>query len=158
DVVLTYRDLAKPDPATLVDVLRLQRLARALGGERDYMDAAQSFTSAGLAGESKSVLDEGVSTRMVDPAKPAFKAAIVAATRAAATARTRLPALRKAGTVAAGDQLLSFGDYAAAADSYRAALLNGAADANIANTRLGIALALAGRKPEAQAAFGAVTG
>src|SRR5206468_2522574 len=65
DVVLTYRDLAKPDPATLVDTIRLQRLAKGLGGERDYLDAAQNFTSAGLAGETRSVLDEGVSTRMV---------------------------------------------------------------------------------------------
>src|SRR3954470_3957980 len=158
DVVLTYRDLAKPDPATLLDAIRLQRLARGLGGERDYLDAAQNFTTAGLAGETRSVLDEGVTAHMVDPAKPASKAAIVAATRSATTARTRLPTLRKATSVEAADQLLSFGDYAAAAEIYRAALQKGGADANIVNTRLGIALALAGRKPEAQAAFGAVTG
>src|SRR3954451_9136010 len=99
DVVLTYRDLAKPDPATLLDAIRLQRLAKGLGGERDYLDAAQNFTSAGLAGETRSVLDEGVSTRMVDPAKPATKAAILAATHSATAARTRLPALRKAATI-----------------------------------------------------------
>jgi tetratricopeptide (TPR) repeat protein len=158
DVILSYRDLAKPDPQTLVDTIRLQRLAKALDGERDYMDAAASFTAAGLPGEAHSVLEEGVSTRMVDPIKPASKAAIAAAAHAATLARARLPRLRTAGTVEAGDQLLSFGDYAAAASAYQAALQKPAADPNLVNTRLGIALALAGRKAEAQAAFGAVTG
>jgi tetratricopeptide (TPR) repeat protein len=158
DVILVYRDAAKPDPASLVDAIRLQRLAKGLGGERDYLDAAQSFTAAGLPGESRSLLDEGVAARMVDTDKAAFKAALVAATRSAAAAKTRLASLRAAGTLAAGDQLLSFGDYAAAADAYRAALAKGAADANIVNTHLGIALALAGRRPEADAAFGAVGG
>jgi tetratricopeptide (TPR) repeat protein len=158
DVILTYRDLAKPDPQILVDTIRLQRLAKALSGERDYMDAAQSFTAAGLPGEARSVLEEGVSTRMVDPAKPASKAALLAATHATVAARARLPRLRAAGTVEAGDQLLSFGDYAAAASAYQGALQKPGADPNLVNTRLGIALALAGRKAEAQAAFGAVTG
>jgi predicted negative regulator of RcsB-dependent stress response len=158
DVVLTYRDIAKPDPAALVDVIRLQRLAKGLDGERDYMDAAQSFTAAGLPGEAKSVLDEGVAAHMVDPVKPASKAAILAATRAAAAARAKLTALRRAGTVDAGDQLLSFGDYAAAAEAYQAALQKAPADANLVNTRLGIALALADRRAEAATAFGAVAG
>ena len=47
---------------------------------------------------------------MVDPAKPAAKAAIAAATRSAATARTRLPALRKAGTIEAGDHWILIGN------------------------------------------------
>jgi tetratricopeptide (TPR) repeat protein len=158
DAMLIYRDTDKPDPATAVDALRLQRLAKGLGGERDYMEAAQTFTTAGLPGEARSVLEEGVSTRMLDPLKPAAKAAILAATRAATTGRARLAALRGAATVGSGDQLLSFGDYAAAASAYQAALQSGAADANLVNTRLGIALALAGRRPEAAAAFGAVTG
>jgi tetratricopeptide (TPR) repeat protein len=158
DAMLIYRDIDKPDPAALVDAIRLQRLARGFGGERDYMDAASGFTAAGLPGESRSVLDEGVTAKMVDPAKPAFKAAILAATRGATAGRAKLAALRRAGTLEAGDQLLSFGDYAAAADAYAAALQKGGADANLVNTRLGIALALAGRRPEAQAAFGAVAG
>lgn len=158
DVILTYRDIVKPDPATLVDVIRLQRLTKGLDGERDYMDAAQTFTAAGLPGEAKSVLDEGVASRDVDPAKAAFKAAILAASKGATAGRAKLPALRRAATVAAGDQLLSFGDYAAAITAYQGALPGPGADANLVNTRLGIALALAGRKAEAATAFGNVTG
>lgn len=158
DAMLIYRDIAKPDPATAIDALRLRHLAKGLGGERDYMEAAQAFTTAGLPGEARSVLEEGVSSHMIDPLKPAAKAAILAATHAATTARARLPGLRGAATVEAGDQLLSFGDYETAASAYQRALQNGAPDPNLVNTRLGIALALAGRRAEATAAFGAVTG
>ncbi len=158
DAILAYRDLAKPDPETWLDAIRLQRMSKALGGEHDYMDAAQAFTTAGLPAEARSVLEEGVSERMVDPKKPAALAAIAAATHATTVARVRLAALRGAGTAAAGDQLLSFGDYTAAATAYQAALQNGGADPNLVNTRLGIALALAGRKAEAASAFGAVAG
>ncbi|HEX5183948.1 MAG TPA: hypothetical protein VFW19_12465 [Allosphingosinicella sp.] len=158
DAILIYQDSAKPDPATAVDALRLQRLAKGLGGERDYMAAAQAFTAAGLPGEAKSVLEEGVATHMLDAHKPATRAAILAATKAAAAARLRLARLRGTTSVAAGDQLLSFGDYAAAATAYQGALSKAGADPNLVNTRLGIALALAGRRTEAAAAFGAVTG
>ena len=55
------------------------------------------------------------------------------------------------------DAYFSYGQYAQAAELYRAALQKGA-DANLANTRLGAALALAGQRAEAEAAFRAVTG
>ncbi|HEX8668855.1 MAG TPA: hypothetical protein VF727_10855 [Allosphingosinicella sp.] len=166
DALLVYRDYAQPDPAALVDTFRLMRLSHALAGERDYMEAAQAFTGAKLPGESRSVFEEGVSGRVVDPAKGTFKEAIAASTRAATAARGKLAALRTAATGAAtggpaldaGDQFLSFGDYAAAVDLYQAALQKGGADASAVNTRLGIALALAGRRAEAETAFRAVSG
>ncbi len=158
DAILIYRDAAKPDPATSLDALRLQRLAKGLDGERDYMDAAKTFTTAGLPGEAHSVLAEGVETKMLDPLRPETRTAVTAATRAATLERAHLVALRHAGTVAAGDQLLSFGENAAAIEAYQAALQKGAADPNLVNMRLGIALALAGRRTEATAAFAAVTG
>jgi Flp pilus assembly protein TadD len=45
-----------------------------------------------------------------------------------------------------------------AAALYRAAIEKGSIDANVANTRLGIALARAGQRAEAEAAFRAVGG
>ena len=56
--------------------------------------------------------------------------------------------------------MLHFGHglYAEAAELYRAALQKGGEDPNLVNTRLGAALALAGRRPEAEAALRAVTG
>ena len=58
----------------------------------------------------------------------------------------------------AGDAHMGFGEYAAAVELYQAALQKGGEDANLVNTRLGAALALAGRRAEAEAAFRAVTG
>ena len=166
DAVLTYRDIAKPDAAGQLDAMRLLRLSKGMAGERDYLEAAQTFQTAGLAGESRSVLDEGVNTRMVDPAKAAFKEAIAAATRSAVAEKAKLSSLQSGAMAAAtgapalqaGDVFLGAGNYTAAADLFRAALQKGGADANVVNTRLGTALALAGRKAEAEAAFRAVTG
>ncbi|TFI60306.1 hypothetical protein E2493_00935 [Sphingomonas parva] len=166
DTILLYRDFAKPDQAATLDAERLLRLSRALAGERDYLEAAQAFESANLSGEAQSVFQEGVAAKMVDPAKASFKEAIATSTKRAGAAKAKLAGLRTAaasaatGTAAltAGDQHLSFGDYAAAAELYRAALTKSGVDTATANTRLGIALALAGRRAEADAAFRAVTG
>lgn len=166
DALLTYRDIAKPDAAGQLDAIRLLRLSRGMAGERDYLEAAQTFDTAGLAGESRSVLDEGVNTKMVDPAKAAFKEAIATATRKAAAEKAKLSTLQAGATAGAtgapalqaGDVFLGAGNYTAAADLFRTALLKGGVDAGVANTRLGTALALAGRKAEADAAFRAVTG
>lgn len=166
DAVLTYRDIAKPDPQARLDLVRLARLAKGLGGERDYLDAAQTFDAAGIASESKSVLDEGVAARMVDPAKATFKEALTAATRKAAADRPKLAGLQATALAAptgapalqAGDMFLGSGNYAVAAELFRAALQKGGVDAGTANIRLGTALALAGRKAEAEAAFRAVAG
>lgn len=166
DAVLTYRDVAKPDPAGKLDLVRLARLAKGLAGERDYLDAAQTFDAAGIPGESKSVLDEGVAARMVDPAKAAFKEALAGATRKAAAAKPKMAGLQATALAAAtgapalqaGDMFLGAGNYAVAAELFRAALQKGGVDAGTANIRLGTALALAGRKAEAEAAFRAVAG
>jgi tetratricopeptide (TPR) repeat protein len=166
DAVLTYRDIAKPDAAGQLDAIRLLRLSKGIAGERDYLEAAQTFQNAGLAGESRSVLDEGVNTRMVDPAKATFKEAIAAATRSAAAEKAKLSSLQSGAMAAAtgapalqaGDVFLGAGNYTAAVDLFRAAIQKGGTDPNVVNTRLGTALALAGRKAEADAAFRAVTG
>lgn len=166
DALLVYREIGAPDPETNIDTYRLMRAADALSGERDYMLFADTLDKRGLTGETSAVLDEGVRKGMLDSAKAEVKAFV---TRASARAKEDRPALAgeqatalgaAAGTQAAkiGDTLLGFGDYAKAAELYRAALQKGSVDANQVNTRLGIALALAGQKAEAESAFRAVTG
>lgn len=166
DAALLQRDAVKADQEAALDAWRLQRAAHALAGERDYLQFAQSLNGVGLAGESKAVLDEGVSAKMVDPGKATFKELIVASGKRAAADRAGLSA-REAKAMAAatgaealkaGDALLGTGDYAKAATLYRAALQKGGVDPNLANTRLGIALTRAGQAAEAEAAFRAVTG
>ena len=57
-----------------------------------------------------------------------------------------------------GDAYFGYREFAPAIELYRAALQKGGQDANLVNTRLGAALALAGQRAEAEAAFRAVTG
>jgi tetratricopeptide (TPR) repeat protein len=166
DALLIYRDVAAPDPTATIDAWRLMRSAKALAGERDYLQFAQALDAAGNPAEAKAVLDEGVSARMVDPAKGTFKELIASTSKGAAAGRSGLSARQTAAMAAAtgtealsvGDASFGAGDYAKAATLYRTAAQKGAVDPNLANTRLGIALALAGQRGEAEAAFRTVTG
>jgi hypothetical protein len=165
DALLDYRELAPADPALALDIRRLMRAADAIGGERDYLEFANLLGSAGLPGEAKALLDDGVTRGVLDTGKPAIAAAIAGVARRAAADRAALPGLRSraaAGTgtqaLAAGDACFAFGQYAEAASLYAAALQKGGEDPNLVNSRLGAALALAGRRPEAEAALHAVTG
>lgn len=166
DAVLVQRDALKGDAEASLDTWRLQRLANALGGERDYLMFAQGLSGAGLAAESKAVLDEGVSAKMVDPTKATFKELILASGKRAAADKAGLNAQQTkamaaasgAGALKAGDAFLGAGDYSKAATLYRAALQKGSVDPNVVNTHLGIALARAGQAAEAETAFRAVTG
>jgi hypothetical protein len=165
DAMLIYRELA-PDPALAVDIGRLMRASQALAGERDYVEVAEAFASANMVGEAKAVIDEGVSRNMVETARIPPRLAPRIAARAVAADRAALPGLRaRAQAAAAGgparaaaDNHFAYGQYAEAAELYRLALQKGGEDANLVNSRLGAALALAGRRPEAEAALRAVTG
>ncbi|HYJ53435.1 MAG TPA: hypothetical protein VEW04_09715 [Allosphingosinicella sp.] len=165
DALLVYRDVAAVGDAELrLDIGRLMRASGALAGERDYLEAAQALTTAS-PGEAKTVLDDGASRQMLDATKPAVAQAIAAANRQATATRATLPRLRTqaaAGTAAqaraAGDAHFAAGQYAEAAQLYGLALQKGGEDPNLVNSRLGASLALAGRRPEAEAALHAVTG
>jgi len=165
DAVLVHRDFMKTDEAASLDLMRLLRSAKAMAGERDYMELAQTLSGRGFNRESKAVLDEGVSAKMVDPTKPVSKALITASGKAA-TSKASLAGLETKAVAAAtgaealgaGDAFFGNGDYAKAAELYRTALQKGAVDANVASTRLGMALALAGQRTEAEAALRTVTG
>ena len=165
DALLTYRQVAAADPALDLDIRRLIRASGALAGERDYLEFAQALRT-GNPGEAKAVLDEGVSRGMLDSTEARVRSAITAATRPASAERTGLPRQRTQAMAAAtgalaraaGDASFGHGQFAEAAELYRAALQKGGEDPNLVNTRLGAALALAGRRAEAEAAFRSVTG
>jgi hypothetical protein len=166
DALLSYRTVSQADAALSLDVLRLMRASQALSGERDYLELVEALVQAGLPGEAKAVLDEGVSRGMLDPAEPRVRQQATALTTRStqsrnglARARTQALAATSADSaVAAGDAHLGFGQYAPAVELYQAALQKGGQDASLVNSRLGMALALAGRRSEAEAAFRAVTG
>ncbi len=166
DAIITYRELHKLDADTDIDMLRLLRTAKGLKGERDYYEYAEAVYLK-YPGEGKSVIDEGVASGMVkltpggnfkmmadqsNSRVAADKADLASASKAARAAATGKSA------AATADSYLGYGDYSNAIDLYNVALQKGGVDPNVVNTRLGTALARAGRKDEAKAAFAKITG
>ena len=166
DVLLMQRELQPGDAATNLDLFRLIRAAKALGGERDYFELATALASAGHPAEATAVIDEGASARMVDTGKGAARDILTRANPRIAQDKALLAGLQSRGmsdpsgmaALKAADALMGNGDHAKAATFYRAALEKGAPDSNLVNTRLGMALALAGQRSEAEAALRAVSG
>lgn len=166
DALLIYRDSTTLDTMGHIDLLRLMRASGSLAGERDYYEMAHALNDGGFPGEAKAILDEGVSKRAIDSKKAVFSELIGLVGKRAAGDRATLAAeAAKAATAAngslalkIGDAYYGYGDYAKAAELYRTALQKGSVDANLVNTRLGMALALGGQRAEAETAFRAVTG
>jgi len=153
------------DPDQRLDVLRLMRASKAMGGESDYLQYADVAQRRGLPGEVKSVIDEGRASGKVTKTNAAINQLYTTASAQEkaevplATEEKRATAAPK-GNVAqqTGDAYLGTRNYPKAVELYRLALQKGGVDANVVNTRLGIALALSGQKAEAKTAFAAVTG
>ena len=159
DALIIYRDVNRIEPDQELDLNRLMRTAGALKGERDYMDYVMA-TYLKFPGEAKAVLEEGSAAGYVNlgAGNPKEIYAIVKGKIAADKASlSKAPSTGKS-ALANGDAYLGYGDWAAAADLYRMALAKGGVDANVVNTRLGMALARAGQKDAAKQAFSQVTG
>ncbi|TVV72601.1 tetratricopeptide repeat protein [Sphingomonas solaris] len=166
DAIITYRDLHKVDSDTDLDMLRLLRTAKGLKGERDYYEYAEAVYLK-FPGEGKAVINEGVAAGMVKLAPGSnFKMMSDASNSRSAADKADLASATKAAKASANgksaaataDSYLGYGEYAPAIELYNVALQKGGVDANVINTRLGMALAKAGRKDEAKAAFAKVTG
>ncbi len=164
--LVIYRDSANLDNQTLIDLFRLMHDTKALAGERDFFEYATLAITGALPGEAKTVIEEGFATGAVSKSSravaerltdanakiPSDKASVVSdEKRAPAAADGRLAANT-------GSAYLAYGDYAKAIDLFRLAQKKGGIDADVVNTRLGIALARSGQKDDARAAFQAVTG
>ena len=98
----------------------------------------------------------GRCARDADHRQPPHRARI--ARRCPASAPARSPPRRPRRARRTADAYYGYGQYAKAAALYRAALQKGGEDPNLVNLRLGIALAQAGNRAEAETAFRAVTG
>lgn len=163
NLIAVYGGPSTQDKQHTLDYLRLLRQARLLtaGG---YEQLGFLLNESGLPGEAKDALEEGSRTGVAKG--PNISSMLASATaripddRASLTADVAKARTAPTGTVAlrTANALLGYGDYAQAIELYRAALSKGGVDADLVNTRLGIAFARAGRKAEAEAAFKAVTG
>lgn len=166
DSLRIYQQSSGLDDSDLIDVMRLARATKALAGESDYFRYANALMLKGFPGEAKAVMDEGFASGSIKKTSPTFAGLYAKATanavgdRAglAAAAKTALAAPTARQAMVNADAYLGYGDYAKAAELYRAALTKSGVDKDTANLRLGIALAGAGDKAGATAALNAVSG
>jgi tetratricopeptide (TPR) repeat protein len=167
DSVLIFRDTNNLDAAADLDVLRFMRASGSLAGERDWYDLIDGLYKGGNYAEAKAALDDGTAKKMIDPKKAAFSELIrLANARMAAGDKASLPGEQTKAMAAAtgvsavkiGDAFYGYGEHAKAIALYRAALAKGGVDANLVNTRLGMALLASGDKAGAEAAFKSLTG
>ncbi|MGI8612127.1 MAG: tetratricopeptide repeat protein [Sphingomicrobium sp.] len=166
DALRIYRKVGKPDEATTLDTLRLARAAGALEGDGDFHVYAFAASNTAAVGEARAVIDEAIAAKHIDPAKPLFKDIIATLRADRSMSREALPELAKNAladpaarlAVRTADALYGYGEYAKAAELYRATLTKTGADSSLVNLHLGMALARAGDKAGATAALNAVTG
>ena len=156
---------ARLDNQQKIDLFRLMRASGGLADQYFYIEYAQKAQNAGLPLEARAVLQEGLANGKIPAGNTEVKAMQVELTRAIAAEGNLATLETKAGAAAngslagqTGDAYLSTGNYAKAAALYRTALTKGGVDANIINTRLGIALSRSGDKAGALEAFGKVQG
>lgn len=166
DAISVYETTTGVAEEDKIDLMRLSRAAGALNGESDFYKYASTMSAKGYPGEVKAVLDEGFAANKINRSKPIFRDVYAAASGKVAADKASLPAAERTALAGAaarpamvtGDAYLGYGEYAKAAALYRAALGKSGVDANLANLRLGIALARAGDKAGATAALNAVSG
>ena len=163
DAVAIYRNLNKPDVEGTLVLFRLMQATNSLQGAADYSLFATAAADQSNFNEAKAVIDQGIAANQVDPANPLFRDLIAAMkTKPVATEADLNAALKMAPSAGAqiriGDRFYGSGNYAKAAEVYRAALGKPGVDANVANLHLGMALARSGDKAGAAAALNAVSG
>lgn len=166
DVIRIYQTSSKMDDASMIDSMRLARVTGALQSENDYFRLANTLVTKGYAGEAKAVLDQGFAANSISKSKATFSQLYTLATSrsqgdraslgASATAAKAAPDAKKAMVTA--DAYYGYGDFAQAAELYRVALTKSGVDKDLANLRLGMALAQTGDKAGATTALNAAGG
>lgn len=166
DALRVYRNLSKPSEPVLMDLLRLARVTGSLDGDVDYNAYVYIAAEQRNAREGKQLIDEAAAAGKIDLSKPVFVEIqkglktrpmpgeeILAKSAATQLAGNDGPAL-----VVTANRFYGIGNYARAAELFRAALDKPGIDKDQVNLQLGIALAAAGDKAGAKAAFDAVGG
>ncbi|HET9810089.1 MAG TPA: tetratricopeptide repeat protein [Sphingomicrobium sp.] len=156
-----YEAVSKPDDARALDMLRLERATGALTEQYDVLHYADIAVRNGLVAEAKAVLEEGAAANRVNRDSTDFKEIYGLATETKPA--TDLPAAPEAGasgskTLSVGDSYFGKGDYAKAAEFYRAAAGKSGIEPDLAKLRTGIALAMQGDNAGAAAALAEVKG
>ena len=166
DTINLYRTNNATDQEAQLDLWRLQSAAGALTGEGDYLRYAQVARAAGALPEVERLVQAGRANSMLDGRNAEISALDRGTTQAARTLRGAIGRRASAAAgqatgaaaLAAGNDYLTLGQYDEAVPMFRTAIEKGGIDADLANLRLGMALALSGDTANAQTTLGAVTG
>ncbi len=162
DSIAIYRNLNHPDTESTIDLYRLMALTGSLTGPQ-WAQYARAEAELGNFNEAQAAYDAGVAAKLITPgsseysdlatglkAKPKATAADLAAATKSAVSGMALLRI--------GDRYYAMGDYAKAVELYKMAMSKPGVDAAVANLHIGMALARAGDKAGATAAFSSVTG
>ena len=166
DAIRIYQSVSRLDDASMIDSMRLARVVGALTSENDYFRFANLLINKGYAGEAKAVLEEGFAANKISKTASPFNQLYPLATSKSQGDRASLAASGKAAmagpdarkVMVVADAYYGYGDYAQAAELYRAALGKAGVDKDLANLRLGMTLARSGDKAGATAALNAAGG
>lgn len=152
------------DPAVRVDLYRLMRATNALTQRSEYVRYIEDLDPRVMANEVQDVLAAGLSAGVFETDDPYYiEVKGIADTRAPQDRNGIETIVREGETgdaidaMAAADVLYSLDDFARAEGMYRLALEKGA-DANTANTRIGITQVEQGNYAAAIETFGKVNG
>ena len=166
DTIRIYQTTSQIDDNGLLDTMRLAHAAGALAGESDYFRYTDTLVKKGFPGEAKAVLEQGFAANSISKSKATFTQLYTLASSRAqddrasldASAKTALAAASARQAMVTAEAYYGYGEYAKAAELFRAALGKQGVDKDLANLRLGMALARAGDKAGAEAALKAAGG
>ncbi|HET7709869.1 MAG TPA: tetratricopeptide repeat protein [Sphingomicrobium sp.] len=166
DAIRIYRNMARPPEPILLDLLRLSRVTGSLDGDVDYNAYVFIAADQRNAREGKTLLDEAAAAGKIDINKPVYQDMLKALKSRpmpgedilAQSAAAQLAGSDGAALLLTANRYYGIGNYARAAELFRAALAKPGVDKDQVNLQLGIALAAAGDKAGAKAAFEAVAG
>lgn len=166
DTIRIYQTTSQMDDSGLLDTMRLAQATGALAGESDYFRYTDTLMKKGFPGEAKTVLEQGFAANSISKSKATFSQLYSLATTKSqgdqasldASAKTAMAAATARQAMVTAEAYYGYGDYQKAAELLRAALGKQGVDKDLANLRLGMALARAGDKTGATAALNAAGG
>lgn len=159
--IAIYRNLRTSTSPDILDILRLGMLTGALQQGLDYQLYAEKAYDQGNYGEAKAAIDAGIAAGQLK-ASDKYVVSIMDGVKGKIPTTAELAAAEKGAAIPTaylrvGDRYYAAGNYAKAAELYRQAMAKGA-DKNLANLRLGEALARSGDKAGATTALNSVSG
>ncbi len=159
--IAIYRNLRTNTSPDIFDILRLAMVTGALQQGLDYQLYAEKAYEQANYGEAKAAVDAGIAAGQLK-ASDKYVASLMDGVKGKVPSSSDLAAAERGAAaptafLRVGDRYYGAGDYAKAAELYRQALAKGV-DKDLANLRLGEALARSGDKAGAVAALNTVSG